>query len=123
MKLLPPVSLMAGLTQLWTVFYRWCSRWIDAGFQALGGKEPQLDGDFDVNADWAIAEQTPKGARIVVWLSVAAVAVLILWAAVAVLDEVTRGEGKVIPSRQKKSSSDQPANARPRLQRQGGVPA
>jgi adhesin transport system membrane fusion protein len=59
-----------------------------------------LDSDFDANADWAIAEQTPRGARIVVWLSLGAVTILILWAAFAVLDEVTRGEGKVIPSRQ-----------------------
>jgi len=88
------------VAQMWDRFYRWCSKWIDAGLLALNGKEPQQDANFDVNADWAIAEQTPKGARIVVWLSVAAILILILWAAFAVLDEVTRGEGKVIPSRQ-----------------------
>lgn len=68
--------------------------------RAIAGKQHDLDGDFDANADWAIAEQTPRGARIVVWLSFAAVLVLLLWAAFAVLDEVTRGEGKVIPTRQ-----------------------
>lgn len=67
---------------------------------AIVGKHSEQDGDFDANADWAIAEQTPKGARIVIWLSVASLAVLLLWSAFAVLDEVTRGEGKVIPSRQ-----------------------
>ena len=59
-----------------------------------------MDGDFDANADWAIAEQTPRGARLLVWLSVAFVFILLLWSAFATLDEVTRGEGKVIPSRQ-----------------------
>ena len=68
--------------------------------QALAGKHNELDTEFDANADWAIAEQTPRGARVLVWISVAAVLILLLWANFAVLDEVTRGEGKVIPSRQ-----------------------
>lgn len=85
---------------IWNRFYRRCSKWMDAGMSALAGKQQDLDGDFDANADWAIAEQTPRGARIVVWLSFAAVLTLLAWASFAVLDEVTRGEGKVIPTRQ-----------------------
>lgn len=88
------------MTRYWGSFYGWCSKRIDIGFRALSGKDHQIDADFDANADWAIAEQTPRGARLVVWLSTAAVVVLLVWAAFAVLDEVTRGEGKVIPSRQ-----------------------
>ncbi len=68
--------------------------------QSLLGTESDRDNDFDANADWAIAEQTPRGARVLVWLSVVAVMVLLAWASLASLDEVTRGEGKVIPSRQ-----------------------
>ena len=88
------------LVQTWGKFYQRCSIWIDTGLHAVTGKQKELDGDFDANADWAIAEQTPRGARILVWLSVAAVFILLVWAAFAKLDEVTRGEGKVIPSRQ-----------------------
>lgn len=88
------------ILRLWDAFYGRCSPWVDKFLQAMGGKQNDLDGDFDANADWAIAEQTPRGARIAVWLSSAAVLVLLLWSAFAVLDEVTRGEGKVIPSRQ-----------------------
>ena len=77
-------------------FYLFFSGFIDRVLGSLSQK--QSDGDFDADADWAIAEQTPSGARILVWLSVAAVVVLIGWAAFATLDEVTRGEGKVIPS-------------------------
>ncbi|QSI78360.1 MULTISPECIES: HlyD family type I secretion periplasmic adaptor subunit [Niveibacterium] len=55
------------------------------------------DADFLADADWAIAEQTPRGARLAVWISLAAVVVLIIWAAFAQIDEVTRGDGKVIP--------------------------
>lgn len=93
-------AVKARFIQGWTLFYEGCSRQIDRTFHLIGGKQQDLDSDFDANADWAIAEQTPRGARIVVWLSLGAVTILILWAAFAVLDEVTRGEGKVIPSRQ-----------------------
>ncbi|GAA5173325.1 HlyD family type I secretion periplasmic adaptor subunit [Niveibacterium umoris] len=55
------------------------------------------EADFLADADWAIAEQTPRGARLAVWISLAAVLVLILWAAFAKIDEVTRGDGKVVP--------------------------
>jgi adhesin transport system membrane fusion protein len=85
---------------IWGVFYRESSRLIDLFLQLLAGKEKELDGDFDANANWAIAEQTPRGARTLIWLSAIAVTVLIGWAALAKLDEVTRAEGKVIPSRQ-----------------------
>jgi adhesin transport system membrane fusion protein len=93
-------AVKTRITQGWTLFYGGCSRQIDKAFHFIGGKQQELDSDFDANADWAIAEQTPRGARIVVWLSAGAITILILWAAFAVLDEVTRGEGKVIPSRQ-----------------------
>ena len=85
---------------VWRRFYAVCARWIDRGLFAVLGREQLKDGDFDANADWAIAEQTPRGARVLIWLSLAAMLVLLLWAALAQLDEVTRGEGKVIPSRQ-----------------------
>ena len=84
----------------WDRFYQRCSRGLDWLMQTMGGKHNELDSEFDANADWAIAEQTPRGARVLVWLSLAAVLVLIVWANFAVLNEVTRGEGKVIPSRQ-----------------------
>jgi adhesin transport system membrane fusion protein len=86
--------------KFWSSFYSRCSRHIDVFLRSLAGKERELDDDFDANANWAIAEQTPRGARTLIWLSIIAVLVLIAWAALANLDEVTRGEGKVIPSRQ-----------------------
>jgi membrane fusion protein, adhesin transport system len=93
-------AFMTRALALWQRFYQRCSALLDRFFLALLGKHNELDGDFDANADWAIAEQTPRGARVVVWLSAATVAVLLVWASLAQLDEVTRGEGKVIPSRQ-----------------------
>lgn len=58
------------------------------------------DSNFMADADWVIAEQKAHGSRLIVWVIAAALATLIVWAALARIDEVTRGEGKVIPSRQ-----------------------
>ncbi|MCL2523343.1 MAG: HlyD family type I secretion periplasmic adaptor subunit [Betaproteobacteria bacterium] len=56
--------------------------------------------DFATDADLAILRQEPLRARMLLRIIGIVVVVFILWAAVAQLDEVARGEGKVIPSRQ-----------------------
>ena len=56
--------------------------------------------DFATDADLAILRQEPLRARMLLRTIGIVVALSIMWAAVAQLDEVTRGEGKVIPSRQ-----------------------
>ncbi|MEC5397916.1 HlyD family type I secretion periplasmic adaptor subunit [Uliginosibacterium sp. H1] len=58
------------------------------------------DTDFERDAEWAMHEQRQRGARAAVWITALALLVFFIWAAFAELDEVTRGEGKVIPSRQ-----------------------
>src|SRR5690606_29561972 len=52
------------------------------------------------DAAQAIELQSARGSRVLIWLSLLAVASLILWACLAYIDEVVRGEGKVVPSRQ-----------------------
>jgi adhesin transport system membrane fusion protein len=56
--------------------------------------------DWGDEADWARLRQEPLRARWLVRVVVAAVVSLLIWAALAEIDEVTRGEGKVIPSSQ-----------------------
>lgn len=56
--------------------------------------------DFATDADLAILRQEPLRARVLLRSIAIVFAVFVLWAAVAQLDEVTRGDGKVIPSRQ-----------------------
>ncbi|WP_295009522.1 HlyD family type I secretion periplasmic adaptor subunit [uncultured Dechloromonas sp.] len=56
--------------------------------------------DFATDADLAILRQEPLRARVLLRSIAVVLAVFVLWAAVAQLDEVTRGDGKVIPSRQ-----------------------
>ncbi|MGL5949000.1 MAG: HlyD family type I secretion periplasmic adaptor subunit [Aeromonas sp.] len=48
----------------------------------------------------AVLEHTPKGARQLLWCAALFCFIALIWAAVAQLDEVTVGQGKVIPSRQ-----------------------
>ncbi|MEQ6887023.1 HlyD family type I secretion periplasmic adaptor subunit [Salicola sp. Rm-C-2C1-2] len=58
--------------------------------------------DWVTEADWARIQQDPLRATILLYLAAFAVFALLVWAYFAQLDEVTRGEGKVIPSQQLK---------------------
>jgi adhesin transport system membrane fusion protein len=55
---------------------------------------------FETDADYAILHQEPLRARVLLKSLGIAFAIFVMWAAVSQIDEVTRGEGKVIPSRQ-----------------------
>ncbi|MFP5404417.1 MAG: HlyD family type I secretion periplasmic adaptor subunit [Gammaproteobacteria bacterium] len=52
------------------------------------------------DADWARLDQEPLRARYLLRWIAGILAILLLWAAFATIDEVTRGTGKVIPSSQ-----------------------
>ena len=56
--------------------------------------------DWVDDADWARLQQEPLRARALLYAAAVVVLLLLLWAAFASVDEVARGEGKVIPSRQ-----------------------
>jgi adhesin transport system membrane fusion protein len=66
----------------------------------LPSKEEGEAVDFSTDSDVAILRQEPLRARVLLRSVGIVMALFILWAAVAQLDEVTRGEGKVIPSKQ-----------------------
>jgi adhesin transport system membrane fusion protein len=55
---------------------------------------------FEREADALISRQHTRGAQKIVRAAALAVAALLLWAALAPIDEVTRGDARVIPSRQ-----------------------
>jgi adhesin transport system membrane fusion protein len=55
---------------------------------------------FEHEADELISRQRTRGAQLLVRAALLAVVVLLVWAALAPVDEVTRGEARVIPSRQ-----------------------
>lgn len=58
------------------------------------------DADFVQDADYFMIHQEPLRARVLVKTILIALALFIMWTAVAVVDEITKGEGKVIPSSQ-----------------------
>lgn len=72
------------------------ARWLA---RRLPGAPPPLR-DWGAEAELALHEQSPLRARLLLYLIVATLLGLLAWSAVAWVDEVTRGEGKVIPSRQ-----------------------
>lgn len=50
--------------------------------------------------DEALQYFTPRGGHLIIWSILLFIICVLLWTSVAEIDEVTRGEGKVIPSRQ-----------------------
>lgn len=58
------------------------------------------DLEFISDARAAVLEQVPRGGRFILWGTILFIALALVWANHAELDEVTRGQGKVIPSRQ-----------------------
>ncbi len=71
-----------------------------SGSLHANSREARASSDFLADAGRIAAEHNPRGARLLVWTTLLALVLLVVWAAFAHLDEVTRGEGKVIPSRQ-----------------------
>jgi adhesin transport system membrane fusion protein len=62
--------------------------------------ESRDDLSWNEEADLAVLEQTPLKAKKLLYTILFVLIALILWAMFAKVDEITRGEGRVIPSRQ-----------------------
>ena len=56
--------------------------------------------DWAGDADWARLQQEPLRARQLLRLAAAALLIMLIWAAFASIDEVTRGEARVVPTSQ-----------------------
>lgn len=93
-------SLLGVFRPFYDAVYRKASATFDRILDGAEKREIHDDADYLADTEWAMAEQKLRGSRIAVWTAVLAMLVLLVWAALAQLDEVTRGEGKVIPSRQ-----------------------
>lgn len=71
-------------------------RWVDSWQSRT---EPVAD-DFVADADSFIRRQDPLRARFLIKTLLIVVSIAVMWSALATFDEFTKGEGKVIPSRQ-----------------------
>ena len=78
----------------------WLTKPIYHLIDKMAPKETREDLHWDEESDLAILEQTPLRAKVLLYSITMALAVLIIWAFFAKVDEVTRGEGRVIPSKQ-----------------------
>src|SRR6187551_999252 len=61
--------------------------------------ESRDDLEWDEEADLAIKEQAPLRAKLLLYMILLILVVVVAWAWLAKVDEITRGEGRVIPSR------------------------
>ncbi|ARP55521.1 secretion protein HylD [Alcaligenes faecalis] len=72
--------------------------WVRAQLQDTSAPPP--GSNMLKNASWTARYQEVRGSTLLIWLTLLAICVLIVWASLASIDEVVRGEGKVVPSRQ-----------------------
>lgn len=87
LSLLEKLRLRLGMTP-----GRWLQRWQD---------DVNLpESDFMRDADSIIAQQEPLRARVLLHAVLVVFVLFIVWAAFVHVDEITKGEGKVIPSQQ-----------------------
>lgn len=82
----------------WDALQAKSNEWFDRYLFATEKRDLIDDRDYIADADNVIMEQSPRGARLLIRTAALAVLVLILWAAFAKIDEVTKGDGRVIPS-------------------------
>ncbi len=68
--------------------------------QTLNKEFGQDDLEFMSSLSEAILQKAPTASRRIIWLIVVAITWLIVWASLADIDEITKGEGKIIPSQQ-----------------------
>jgi adhesin transport system membrane fusion protein len=74
---------------------------IDRWLARMGVAEKKREEQgFEADTDFAILQQEPLRARVLLKTIGIAFSIALMWSAVSRIDEVTRGEGKVIPSRQ-----------------------
>ena len=86
------------LKKTWRGIQNFSNEWFDRYLFATEKHDLIDDRDFIADADNVIMEQSPRGARLLIRTSALAVLALLLWAGFAKIDEVTKGDGRVIPS-------------------------
>ncbi|KIE16863.1 hypothetical protein DS62_08385, partial [Smithella sp. SC_K08D17] len=67
-------------------------------FNRLFRRLPEEDVDFATDIRATILSQTPQGGRLIIWATLILLVIFLIWASFSELEEVTRGEGKVVPS-------------------------
>jgi adhesin transport system membrane fusion protein len=92
-----PVLAPAPEEEQKTPLYRQVVDWVFAPWVPEESDSPP---DWQQDAHRAYVEQQPLRARKILYAVAVTVVCLVIWSALAKIDEVTKGQGKVIPSRQ-----------------------
>ena len=90
-------DMLTRMARRWIAF---SSPWLERALERWSRPTPMDSVDWATDAHAARLARDPLRARTLLHVIVLVVLLLILWAAVARIDEVTRGEAKVVPSRQ-----------------------
>ncbi len=88
------------LAHLWTVLRDQVLLHVESWRDWKHDRALDEDVDFVADATKEIIEHEARGVRAVIWGCLALVLAFLLWAGLAEIDEVARGEGKVIPASQ-----------------------
>ena len=92
-----PSGPLVRLARRWIAF---SSPWLERALERWSRPTPMDTVDWAADAHAARLARDPLRARTMLHVIVLVVLLLVFWAAVAHIDEVTRGEAKVVPSRQ-----------------------
>jgi membrane fusion protein, adhesin transport system len=90
-------DMLTRMARRWIAF---SSPWLERALERWSRPTPMDSVDWATDAHAARLARDPLRARTLLHVIVLVVLLLILWAALARIDEVTRGEAKVVPSRQ-----------------------
>jgi len=89
-----------GLARWMAPLRRFGNRWLGGWVGRLAPETRRDTTDWAADADWAQLQQEPLRARALLRIAALLVLLLLIWAGLAQVDEVARGEGKVVPTRQ-----------------------
>ena len=90
----------AILSRVITPVGRFGDRFFDGLVERMTPETRRETSDWAGDADWAQLQQEPLRARALLRIAALLLLLLLIWAALAQVDEVTRGEGKVVPTSQ-----------------------
>lgn len=68
--------------------------------KGLFHRMPEDDADYVTDIRTSILVQSPRGGRAILWSTILLFVTFIVWASVSEVEQVTRGQGKVIPASQ-----------------------
>jgi membrane fusion protein, adhesin transport system len=78
----------------------WLTKPVHYLLEKWAPSESEEDRAWLEDAELAILDQAPLRAKKILYLMIASLVVLVAWAGITKIDEITRGEGRVIPSQQ-----------------------